>query len=53
MVDYRKMVLKRKSKEKKKVKKKVSRKFPKFVPWEHIDYSEQTIEYFAKFRELL
>jgi hypothetical protein len=52
MANYRKMVMERKVNVKKKVKKEVSRKFPKFVPWEHVDYNEQTIEYFAKFKEL-
>jgi len=35
------------------MKKEVNREFPKFVPWENVDYHEKIIEYFAKVKGLL
>jgi hypothetical protein len=34
------------------MKKEVNREFPKFVPWENVDYHEKTTKYFAKVKGL-
>ncbi len=46
------MVEEKKGKEEKKFKKEVSTKFPKLPPWDHVDYHEQIIEFFATISEL-
>jgi hypothetical protein len=30
----------------------VSTKFPKFPPWDHVDYHEQIVKFFATIKEL-
>jgi hypothetical protein len=51
--DYKKMVKEeKKGKEEKKFKREMSTKFPKFPPWDHVDYHEQTVEFFATIKEL-
>ncbi len=38
MINHRRMVFERKIKEEKKMKREVNKEFPKFVPWESVDY---------------
>jgi hypothetical protein len=43
----------KRGKEENKLKKEVNREFPEFFPWDHVDYHEQIVEFFANIKELL